>query len=125
MSGVDTRNISRDSLFLMAEIRLDGEDGEHRVKVRNLSSGGMMAEGGPSVVRGSNVSIQLRNIGWVEGVIAWVQEERFGIAFSEEIDPGLARGKTIATDHVAPRFTRPIGMLAPDKLADRERLRNI
>ena len=107
MSAVDTRNISRDSLFLMAEVRLEGEQGQFRVKVRNLSSGGMMAEGGPAVTRGGNLSIELRNIGWVEGVVAWVQEERFGIAFAKEIDPKLARAPVGSQDVNAPRFTRP------------------
>ncbi|WP_209349251.1 PilZ domain-containing protein [Pontixanthobacter sp. CEM42] len=124
MSGVDTRNISRDSLFLMAEVRLEGEQSEHRVKVRNLSSGGMMAEGGPSVVRGGNVSIQLRNIGWVEGVIAWVQDERFGIAFAKEIEPKLARAPVGSAEKSSPRFTRPSGIYA-DQSADPARLRNI
>lgn len=108
MSGVETRNIHRDSLFLMAEVRLDGEEAKHRVKVRNLSAGGMMAEGGPSVLRGARVAVELRNIGWVEGTVAWVQENRFGIAFAKEIEPKLARSQVAAGgDLSSPRFTRP------------------
>lgn len=91
MSVVDTRNISRDSLFLLAEIRLDGADSEFRVKVRNLSAGGMLAEGSVPVVPGNRLKISLRNIGWVDGGVAWVQENRFGIAFDHEINPKLAR----------------------------------
>ena len=125
MSGVDTRNISRDSLFLMADVRLQGEQGEQRVKVRNLSSGGMMAEGGPVVTRGGNLSIQLRNIGWVEGVVAWVQEERFGIAFSQEIDPKLARAPVGSTDVNAPRFTRPAGIYANGTSQNPDRIRKV
>jgi hypothetical protein len=125
MSAVDTRNISRDSLFLMAEVRLSGDQAEHRVKVRNLSSGGMLAEGGPAVVRGSNVSIQLRNIGWVDGVIAWVQEERFGIAFEKEIDPKLARAPVGSGDLHAPRFTRPAGLHPNGSMQDPERVRKV
>ncbi len=47
MSNVDTRQLSRDSLFVMAKVRVeeDTSGAEHQVKVRNLSSGGMMAEG--------------------------------------------------------------------------------
>lgn len=91
MSGVDTRNISRDSLFLLAELRLDGASSEFRVKVRNLSAGGMLAEGKVPVVPGSRLQICLRNVGWVDGGVAWVQENRFGIAFDKEINPKLAR----------------------------------
>lgn len=50
-----------------------------------------MAEGAVLAMRGLVVWVNLRNIGWVEGSIAWVQENRFGIAFRDEIDPKLAR----------------------------------
>lgn len=91
MSDSDNRNISRDSLFILAELRLDGREDEHRVKVRNLSSGGMMAEGSVKVTRGERVEVNLRNVGWVEGSVAWVQDSRFGVAFAEEVDPVLIR----------------------------------
>lgn len=91
MSVVDTRNISRDSLFLLAGIRMEGSTSEFRVKVRNLSAGGMMAEGSVPVVPGNRLKISLRNIGWVDGCVAWVQENRFGIAFDREINPMLVR----------------------------------
>jgi len=91
MAEVDNRQIARDSLFVLVELRIDGEQTLHRVKMRNLSVGGMMAEGAVLAMRGLVVWVNLRNIGWVEGSIAWVQESRFGIAFREEIDPKLAR----------------------------------
>ena len=123
MSGVDTRNLSRDSLFLMADVRHGDNPTSQRVKVRNLSSGGMMAEGDASVVRGANVSVELRNIGWVEGVVAWVQDERFGIAFAKEIDPQVARAKPEGEDFNAPRYTRNSGMAG--MFDDPAKLRNI
>ncbi len=91
MSGVDTRNISRDSLFLLADLRLEGVQSQYRVKVRNLSGGGMMAEGVMPVVPGNRLQISLRNIGWIGGTVAWVQDNCFGIAFDREIDPKLVR----------------------------------
>ena len=91
MDEAEQRHIARDSLFVMADLRLDGETAEHRIKVRNLSAGGMMGEGPVKVVRGALVWINVRNIGWVEGSIAWVQDSRFGIAFRDEIDPRVAR----------------------------------
>ena len=91
MSTPETRHVDRDSLFLLAQLRLDGADDVYRVKVRNLSPGGMMAEGDVMVQRGMLVFVELRNIGWVEGTVAWRQENRFGIAFVEEIDPKKAR----------------------------------
>ena len=91
MSDSDNRNISRDSLFILAEVRLDGRAEEHRVKVRNLSAGGMMVEGPLKAARGARVSVNLRNVGWVEGTVAWVQDNRFGVAFSDEVDPAAIR----------------------------------
>ena len=107
MADNNHRQLSRDSLFLMAELRLQGSDTVHRVKVRNLSSGGMMAEGPLKAVRGTLGEVQIRNMGWVEGAIAWVQGDRCGIAFSEDIDPVVARAPVVVGDST-PRFVRPI-----------------
>src|SRR5579864_7352291 len=91
MVGTENRQIARDSLFVMADLRLSGSQDEHRIKVRNLSAGGMMGEGTIRVVRGSELEVNIRNIGWVAGTVAWVQDDRFGVAFREEIDPKVAR----------------------------------
>jgi hypothetical protein len=109
MANVETRQVDRDSLLLIAQVRVDGGEAEYRVKVRNLSPGGMMAEGSAPVARGSLVSVGLRNIGWVEGSVAWKQDDRFGIAFVDEIDPKVARApiKIGTPDLASPRHTRP------------------
>jgi hypothetical protein len=120
MSESDHRYIARDSLFVMADLRIDGIDGEHRVKVRNLSSGGLMADGEIAVQRGMPVAINIRNIGWTEGTVAWVQDSRFGIAFREEIDPKIARAP-IAAGEGTPRFVRPVLAGGPEQ----SRLRKI
>lgn len=100
------RQIARDSLFVLAEVRLDGLEGEHKVRVRNLSAGGMMAEASLKAQRGQIVWVDIRNIGWVEGSVAWVHEDRFGIAFREEIDPKVARAPVSSGDGT-PSFPRP------------------
>jgi hypothetical protein len=112
MSESDQRHITRDSLFVLAALRVAGRDQTYRVKVRNLSAGGLMAEGDLRVVRGTPLSVELRNVGWVEGSVAWVQETRFGIAFDEEIDPLVVRGQ--ATTGHAEGFVplRPIAAVA-------------
>lgn len=91
MTGVDTRSVARDSLFLLADIRVEQATEAHRVRVRNLSDGGMMGEGNLRVQRGNRLTIELRNIGAVAGTVAWVQDNRFGIAFDDEIDSQKAR----------------------------------
>ncbi len=106
MDDSENRQIGRDSLFVMADLRVDGLEGEHRIRVRNLSSGGLMAEGTFNVQRGQVVWINIRNIGWIEGAVAWVQDTRFGIAFREEIDPRVARAATPVGEGT-PRFVRP------------------
>ena len=106
MADHDHRQLSRDSLFLLADVRVAGEFGSHKVKVRNLSAGGMMAEGALPAVRGARISIQIRNIGWVDGAIAWVQGDRCGIAFDEDIDPIIARAP-ITVGEGTPRYVKP------------------
>ncbi len=108
MSANDHRQITRDSLFVMADLRIDGIEGDHRIRVRNLSAGGLMAEGGPAVLRGQMAWVNVRNVGWVEGSVAWVQDSRFGIAFREDIDPLVARAPTTGgSSEGTPRFVRP------------------
>jgi hypothetical protein len=122
MDMSDNRQIGRDSLFLMADLRREGVPGEQRIKVRNLSSGGMMGEGGGRVVSGEKVSVNIRNIGWVAGSVAWIQDNRFGVAFREEIDPRVARaqiGEAPVDD--TPRHLRP----PPPQPSTTTRLRKI
>lgn len=92
MTGMETRSLARDSLFLLANVRIEQQSETHRVRVRNLSDGGMMAEGtNIRVQRGLRAVVELRNIGEVTGSIAWVQDDRFGIAFDADIDSQAAR----------------------------------
>ena len=116
MSENEHRQIARDSLFVMADLRVDGLEGEHRIRVRNLSAGGLMAEGEFKVQRGQVVWTNVRGIGWVEGSVAWVQDSRFGIAFREEIDPRIARAP-VASGDGTPRYVKPpLGNFDPGKL---------
>lgn len=126
MSQVETRQIDRDSLFLMARVKVEGDTAgvEHRVKVRNLSPGGMMAEGAVRVARGARVQVELRNIGWIEGEVAWKQDNRFGIAFAEEIDPQRARAQPSA-DVIEPDTSRYIHPPRHGQAPGSSRLRKI
>lgn len=86
MSNLEARSDPRDNLFLLANVRVEQEADLHRVRVRNLSDGGMMGEGGMPVRRGNRVEVELRNIGVVPGSVAWVHDKRFGVAFDEQVD---------------------------------------
>jgi prepilin-type processing-associated H-X9-DG protein len=111
MGKVDSENrqIMRDSLFVLATIRFDGLGDDRRVRIRNLSSGGLMAEGQFPVAPGQELSIELRNAGWVDGHVAWVQGSRFGIAFHQEIDAKVVRASTPQPDSADGVIRRPLG----------------
>ncbi|WP_086618667.1 PilZ domain-containing protein [Erythrobacter tepidarius] len=108
MTGVETRSVARDSLFLLADIRIEQHAETQRVRVRNLSDGGMMAEGNVRVQRGHRVEVELRNLGRITGSVAWVQDNRFGIAFDEEIDSQKARRPLKSGDDQAAALLRPL-----------------
>lgn len=124
MTNVDTREIARNSFFMMAEMRALDEDTPYRLRVRNLSAGGMMAEGSAPFQRGSVVIVTLRNIGEVFGTVAWRQDERYGIAFDEEIDAALARAPLANPDMATNVVSRRIFVPAKPA-ASRARLRTI
>jgi hypothetical protein len=107
MTGVETRSVARDSLFLLADVRVEQNAETFRVRVRNLSDGGMMGEGQLRVQRGHRVSVELRNIGAVGGTVAWVQDNRFGVAFDEEIDSQKARRPLQGGEEQAAAATAP------------------
>ena len=87
---METRSIARDSLLLFANLWLENDPARYQVKVRNLSDGGMMGEGGPRVVRGTRLTVELGKAGAVRGCVAWVQNERFGVAFDDSINASMA-----------------------------------
>lgn len=82
---------SRDSLFLMAQLRLGDEHGIREVRVRNLSEGGLMIELDKIADVGTPVRLDLRGIGEIAGKVAWCTEGRIGIALDSPIDPKKAR----------------------------------
>ena len=107
MSAIDTRNLNRDRLLMMADVRLDGAAAAERVKVRNLSNGGMMVEGKLIARPGQRVVAHIGRIGDVGGCVAWVQSARIGIAFDEMIDAKMARTSLVGDMAEAPRYARP------------------
>lgn len=93
MVMTDARNLARENLFLLADLWIESEAESHRIKVRNLSAGGMMGEGRVPVVRGHRIRVSLAGAGETIGTIAWVQETRFGVAFDSEVDLSKIRSE--------------------------------
>mgnify|MGYP002778315777 CR=1 FL=1 len=91
--GVSARGEARDSLFLMADVRAAGWPEAVRVKVRNLSAGGLLAESPHQVAVGTVLTVQLPNLSSLPARCVWSGENRFGIAFDHDIDPQAVRRK--------------------------------
>lgn len=91
------RNNARDSLLLVARFRVEGSTETMQVRIRNLSSGGLMADIPEPIDIGTMVEIEVRGVGWVNGRIAWLAAGRAGVAFDHPIDPQAARKPVIAS----------------------------
>jgi len=61
------------------------------VRVRNVSSGGLMAQASDEYRPGVRVQVTLEGVGHVSGSVAWAEAGRIGIAFDHPIDKALAR----------------------------------
>jgi hypothetical protein len=105
--GAHNRNEARDSLFLMADMRVPGSPDAIQVRVRNLSAGGLMAEFPNGLDQGTPVEFEVRGIGWVPGRVAWSAAGRIGVAFDRQIDPMMAR-KPVGVGGKTPVFVKPV-----------------
>ena len=123
MAGVDTRNVARDSLFMLADITLESNSRKYRVKVRNLSPRGMMGEGDLPIARGSRLTIDFRDAGEVTGSVAWIEGTRFGIAFEDEIDMESVRNSMKSKTPQA--MAAPYGQASYYKSAARKKVRTV
>ena len=101
------RKKARDSLFLVADLMIEDRPGPIEVRVRNLSSGGLMAEYAHPVEIGTPVEVELRGVGKVAGDVAWTAAGRIGISFDTPIDPMQAR-KPVSAPKTGPHKDKPI-----------------
>jgi hypothetical protein len=105
-NGDGARSKARDSLFLLGTLTLEGIATPQKIRIRNLSPTGMMAESPILGKAGQTVTLETKGIGRVTGKIAWVVDGRMGIAFDAEVDPQLARQPVAPTLEV-PEFLKP------------------
>jgi PilZ domain len=123
--GTAARGQNRNSLLVKAMLRFPatGEQGEARV--RNISAGGLMAEAPVRAGRGETVEVQLKNIGWVAGKVAWVAESRFGIAFDYPINPKATQQPvgSNAHDETMPTYLRKLN--SKNQQAEASKLRRL
>lgn len=97
----------RESMFLLAAVRfVEGAD-PLSVRVRNISSGGMMIDSAVEYAKGHRVLVELKNIGLINAYVAWSTATRMGIAFDHEIDPKLARQPLVKSAPI-PEYAKPV-----------------
>ena len=79
----DARQRSR--RMLMAQIR-SSRFGAERVRVRDISPGGLGGTTANWLRPGERVEAELPNIGVIPATVAWTQGDRFGLKFDDAID---------------------------------------
>ncbi|WBO21073.1 PilZ domain-containing protein [Sphingomonas abietis] len=93
------RRDARDSLFVLARIKIEGDAGDGiSVRVRNVSSGGLMADVPAEYRPGMRVELSLEGIGDLGGSVAWAEAGRIGVAFDHPIDKTRARKPKASKD---------------------------
>lgn len=107
-SGDSRRAAPRASLFLFAELKTPAGDALGRIRVRNLSAVGLMADCDAELVKGQSVILDLRGLGDVSGHIAWVRDDRIGVAFDSPVDPWLVRNHPKGGHSTMPDYLRPL-----------------
>lgn len=101
------RDKTRASIFLGAVVCFGEEKQCRNVRVRNISSGGMMIDVVGPLPKGLSIVAEMKGIGEVRGRIVWSTENRAGVAFDREVDPALARHTPPAAP-AAPIYAKPL-----------------
>jgi PilZ domain len=92
------------------------------VRIKNLSAGGLMAETPIRVARGEKVEINLRNVGWISGNVAWITEGRMGIAFDHPIDPMIVRKPVGQNNGEIPQYLQKLNQQLAKKTGSLRRV---
>lgn len=82
---------NRGAMLLQAHIRVGHSIERHPIRVRNLSSGGLMGDAPIPLRKGEAVIVTFGGVVDQTGRVCWVKGTRFGIAFSRPINPKVLR----------------------------------
>lgn len=107
------RAAPRDSMLLLATLRADDGRENIKVRVRNLSATGLMAECAEPLDRDQHVEIDLRGVGLTPAKVVWVQPGRIGLAFSRPIDPHKTRGSAQRPATLMPTYLSDLNFPKP------------
>lgn len=83
----------RHSIFMQGFLQLAHMNAPQKVRIRNLSEGGMLAETPLPATVDECLTVHLPNIGPVTGRVAWTALNKFGVAFDNLVDPHQVRRK--------------------------------
>lgn len=89
--GPPARQPPRQAMLQPARLWLQGDVEDRKVRLRNLSPGGVMVDCAAVREPGTPVSLSMDGLGTVAGKVAWCTAGRMGIAFDTPVDPALAR----------------------------------
>lgn len=98
----------RASRLLACDMRL--QDGAViRIRVRNISAGGLGGRADRPIDPWQPVEVCLPGIGMIAGKVAWVRQDQFGIQFDRPIDPAkaLVTSPQPQSGHVVPPIYQP------------------
>lgn len=70
---------------------LQAPGAELRVRVADISQGGAKIRAGVALPEGSRLRVELPNLGWIGGTVAWCTGQHFGVRFDHDIDPAVVR----------------------------------
>lgn len=106
----------RDSIFIQASVYRENGMALGDVRVRNLSTAGLMAESKLALRADEQIIVSLRGVGDVPARVVWAKGIRIGLCFAHEIDPRLAR-KPVGNDPSKgiPFYVRYLGNTGPNR----------
>ena len=99
---------ARRRVLMRASLRLRGQTAKWPLTVRDISSTGVKAVTDVSLFPGSQIEIELPNIGWIPAVVARAEgENTVGIQFGVVIDPERTQVRVTGSYGTAPPPTPP------------------
>src|SRR3546814_18970954 len=114
------RKAKRDSLFLLTSVSSPDGHARGKVRVRNLSAKGLMADCPFPIIEGEAVILNVRGVGPVSGAVVWINGDKIGVAFDNPIDPASARMPVSSSATAMPDFLRPVRQRSEERRVGKE-----
>lgn len=99
----ECRVAKRSRVFMRANVRVLGSTLECPISIKDISSTGLKAAIDVRLCPGTRVEIELRNLGWVDGEVVWVDRNGVvGLRFSTVIQPERTQSQVSGDYRPAP-----------------------